>query len=151
MPTAGDYPTEPPPFDGGMFIADTSAWMRASSPRIAREWRAAVATDQICTTPAVAFELLHTAQNGQEFDALTEELAALREIPFSRSIVAAARSALHRMAHHSAGLHRVPMTDVLVAAAAESRGIGVLHFDGHFDRLARFLHFESRWIVGRAA
>lgn len=104
---------------------------------------------KIYSTPAVAFEVLQTAQNGREFDLLTEELEALREIFLSRSIIAAARSALRRMAHHSSGLHRIPMTDLLVAAAAENHGIGVLHYDGHFDRLARFLHFDSRWIIDR--
>lgn len=149
MPTASACPADARPFDGNVFIADTPAWMRASDSRIAAEWQAAVAADQIWTPPAVVFELLHTAQNGHEFDVLADRLAALREISLTRSIVAAARSALHRMAHDSPGLHRIPMADVLVAAAAESRGIAVLHFDGHFDRLARFLHFESRWIVSR--
>jgi len=45
----------------------------------------------------------------------------------------------------------VPITDALIAAAATERGVGVLHYDEHFDRLAAVLEFESRWIIERGA
>jgi len=45
----------------------------------------------------------------------------------------------------------VPITDALIAATAAERGVGVLHYDEHFDRLASVLEFESRWIVQRGA
>jgi predicted nucleic acid-binding protein len=43
--------------------------------------------------------------------------------------------------------HRVRLPDALIAAAAQDVGIGVLHYDHHYDRLAEVLHFESRWIA----
>jgi hypothetical protein len=36
---------------------------------------------------------------------------------------------------------------VLIAAAAQDAGIGVLHYDHHYDRLAEVLHFPSVWIA----
>jgi hypothetical protein len=35
----------------------------------------------------------------------------------------------------------------LVAAAAQDAGVGVLHYDRHFDALADVLSFDSRWIA----
>lgn len=44
--------------------------------------------------------------------------------------------------------HRgIPAADCLIAAAAGARGFAVLHYDGHFDRLAPILAFESVWIA----
>jgi hypothetical protein len=37
----------------------------------------------------------------------------------------------------------------MIAACAQEAGIGVLHFDRHFDRLAEVMSFESRWLVRR--
>lgn len=36
---------------------------------------------------------------------------------------------------------------LLIAAAAQSGAVGVLHYDHHFDRFAEVLAFESRWIA----
>ncbi len=50
-----------------------------------------------------------------------------------------------------AGAHqdrRILVTaDVLIAACAQEAGIGVLHYDARFDRLAEVMGFESRWIA----
>jgi hypothetical protein len=55
------------------------------------------------------------------------------------------------LAHEAPGRHRLPFQDVLIAAAAASRGYAVLHYDHHFDRLAGVLDFESRWIAPRGS
>jgi hypothetical protein len=38
-------------FGGGIFIADMSAWARASHAAVAKEWTAAILGRQIATTP----------------------------------------------------------------------------------------------------
>lgn len=48
--------------------------------------------------------------------------------------------------------HRpIKLADALIAACAANAGIGVLHYDAHYDRLAEVIEFESRWIVPRGA
>jgi predicted nucleic acid-binding protein len=135
------------PFGGGVYVVDTSAWLRGHE--VGEEWSAAVQDGQIITTPILAFELLRTARDRQTFDDLEEELSALKEVRLDRGVVDAARSALREMAR--TGQHRLPFQDLLVAAAAQAHGVGVLHYDGHFDRLAQFLSFESRWITTAAS
>lgn len=61
-----------------------------------------------------------------------------------RAVADAAMSALSELASRSDGYHRVSVTDAwIAAAAAEYGGLTVLHKDGHFDRLAEVLAFES--------
>ena len=140
------------PFGGGVFIADTSAWSRADAPPVRREWAAAVEDGLIATTPPVRLELLLSVGDDARFDALDDDLAELRDIPISRSVTNAATHALRRLAHARPPVHRgVRVPDLLIAAAAQDAGVGVLHYDEHFDRLATVLAFESRWIAPRGS
>jgi predicted nucleic acid-binding protein len=41
----------------------------------------------------------------------------------------------------------VPVADLLIAATAQDSGLGVLHYDHHYDRLAEVLTFETRWLA----
>lgn len=138
------------PFGGGAFIADTSAWHRARHPQIEAEWRAALENGQIVGSPVVAAELLYSARSAAEFDDIREEVEALRTVELSRSITTAGLNALRALVDGDQH-RRVSFRDVLIAASAESRGLGVLHYDQHFDLLAGVLNFESRWIAPRGA
>jgi len=42
---------------------------------------------------------------------------------------------------------RVKPQDALIAACAQDAGVGVLHYDHDFDRLAEVLDFESHWVA----
>jgi predicted nucleic acid-binding protein len=138
----------PDPFGGGAFIADTSAWQLARHVAVAAEWSAAVRAGQIATTPIVRLELLQSTRDGAEFDAWTERLAELRDIPITRSVTNAAERAYRDLAHVHPLFHRsVKLPDLLVAAAAQDAAVGVLHYDKDFDTLATVLGFESRWIA----
>ncbi len=78
-------------------------------------------------------------------------LDAMREAPLDRPVAQAAAAALRELTATGPLHHRVPITDALIAAAAAERGVGVSHYDEHFDRLAAVLGFESRWIVARGS
>jgi predicted nucleic acid-binding protein len=137
-----------PAFEGGVYIADTSAWEWVRrTPTLRDEWERAIRADQIRTCPIVNLELLYVTRNAQEFTDLEEELSALRSVPIARSEFNATFTALRELAAMRPLYHRVPLPDVLVAAAAQSRGIGVLHYDRHYDRLAEVMEFESRWLA----
>ena len=61
------------------------------------------------------------------------------------SVQRAAIGALRALADVAPRHHRVPLADALIAAAAQEAGVGVLHYDHHYDRLAEVLSFASRW------
>jgi predicted nucleic acid-binding protein len=55
-----------------------------------------------------------------------------------------AQAQLARLGHH-----RLPPTDLMLAAIADRHEHDVLHYDAHFDAIARHtdLRFESVWLA----
>lgn len=140
------------PFGGGRFVADNSAWARASHPAVRDDWRAALLGGQILTTPVVMLEVLFSTQDGPGFDEVESALRALETLPFGPETGELALQAMRDLAHVHPLYHRsVKIPDVLVAAAAHAARAGVLHYDEDFDRIAEVLDFESRWLAPRGA
>lgn len=54
---------------------------------------------------------------------------------------------MRALAHSSAGAHRIPIVDYLVAAAAQEINATVLHYDADYDVLAEVMDFESAWLA----
>jgi len=138
-----------PPFGGRPYVIDTSAWARPVRRAAPLEWSAAMRSGQLWMTPVVKLELLYSTRNQTEFAELERRLDDMREAVLDRTVARTAIAALRDLAAIGPLHHRVPITDALIAAAATARGIGVLHYDEHFDRLAAVLGFDSRWIVAR--
>jgi predicted nucleic acid-binding protein len=140
------------PYGGGVFIADTSAWARASHGQVRGEWATALRNGQVATCPIVNLELLYSAQNAAAFDELAADLAQLRDIPITRSVTNAALRAFRRLADVQPLFQRsVKLPDLLIGAAAQDAAVGVLHYDEDFDTLADVLEFETRWIAPRGS
>lgn len=53
------------------------------------------------------------------------------------------------LAHRSAGAHRIPIVDYLVAAAAQEVNATVLRYDADYDLLAAVMEFKSAWLSRR--
>lgn len=136
-----------PPFGGGQFIADTSAHHRASDRRSRPDWIRAYERGTLLTCLVVRFELLYSARNLDDFEEIERNLADLRDVPITVSVQRAAMTAMHDLA--ARGRHRVKLSDLLIAAAAQEAAVGVLHCDADFDLLATALTFESRWLATR--
>jgi predicted nucleic acid-binding protein len=133
---------------GGPWVADTSAWARASHPAVSPQWKAAAEAGDLVGCPIVTLELLYDAPNRERVEAVATALAGLRQAPITRSVTDAAISAVRELAElGSAGAHRVRVPDALLAAAAAERGLAVLHYDQHFDQLSSVLGFRSQWVA----
>lgn len=65
------------------------------------------------------------------------------------SVEARAINAQRQLAR--AGHHRMPPVDVIMAALADTHGVGVLHYDADFDvlRAKTDLRFASVWLAAR--
>jgi predicted nucleic acid-binding protein len=135
-------------WSGGPWVADTSAWARASHPTVAPHWKAAARAGDLLGCPIVTLELLYDAPDREHVEAVASGLAGMRQAPITRTVTDAATWAVRELADRgSAGAHRVPVPDALIAAAAAEAGFGVLHYDRHFDRLALALGFQSQWVA----
>jgi predicted nucleic acid-binding protein len=80
-----------------------------------------------------------------EFRAVEADQALLRDVQVTVSVQRAAIGALRALAEIAPRHHRVALADALIAAAAQEAGLGVLHYDHHYDRLAEVLSFRSCW------
>ncbi|MGA8365461.1 MAG: PIN domain-containing protein [Solirubrobacteraceae bacterium] len=132
----------------GPWVADTSAWARASHPAVAPQWKTAAHSGDLIGCPVITLELLNDSRDREHVETVAGALAGLRQAPITRSVTDAAISAIRELAARGApGAHRVRVPDALIAAAAAERGFAVLHYDQHFDRLATVLNFTSQWVA----
>jgi predicted nucleic acid-binding protein len=128
-------------------VVDTSAWARAHYPEVRQSWKEALLARRLRISPVVRFEILLSARDGESFDMLAERLTALHAAPLSASVFASAQSAMRTLANRSAGAHRLPIVDYLVAASAQELGAAVIHYDRDYDTLADLMGFESIWLA----
>jgi predicted nucleic acid-binding protein len=136
-------------WDGrGAVLADTSAWMLARRVPRARELLfAAAERGELAWCWPVRYELTFDAPNPERIAAVDRTLAGLREIAVDRAAQRDVLSAMRELADvGSHGAHRLPLTDLTVAVAAQASGLNVLHYDHHFERLGELLGVRTLWI-----
>jgi predicted nucleic acid-binding protein len=139
---------------------DTSAWValhklrrvKADHPSIA-EFTRALTTGQLRGSDAVKLELLHNARSADELVAAEAELDKLQTLPITTNASRAAVGALRDLAAACTASeplrYRLSHLDALIAGTAWHAGIGVIHYDMHYDTLAEVLHIPSVWFAPR--
>ena len=125
------------------WVVDNSAAARSDDPVVRRQLDELAGKLYVC--PMGEREQLYSARSAREYDTL---LAAIRD---RFQIVAAAPDVFERalrlqrdLAHHHGMWHRVPIPDLLIAVTAVHHGLGIVHVDGDFDKIA-----EVRPLVAR--
>lgn len=94
------------------------------------------------------YELIVDARGPEGIAAVDRTLEGLREIAVDRTVQLGVLSAMRELAGTgSHGAHRVPLTDLTVAVAAQTSGLDVLHFGRHFERLGRLPGVGTSWIA----
>jgi predicted nucleic acid-binding protein len=130
-------------------LVDTSAWMLARRVPQARELLlAAIERGDVAWCWPVRYELIVDARGPEGIAAVDRTLEGLREIAVDRTVQRGVLSAMRELANSgSHGAHRLPLTDLTVAVAAQTSGLDVLHFDRHFERLGTLLGVGTPWIT----
>jgi predicted nucleic acid-binding protein len=128
-------------------VVDTSAWSRAHHATVRERWVQALLGGRLRISPVARLEIMFSARDGGAFDALAERLGALRAAPLTATVLRAAEDAMRTLAHRSAGTHRIPVVDYLIAAAAQETGAAVIHYDRDYDTLKDVMAFESVWLA----
>jgi predicted nucleic acid-binding protein len=130
-------------------LVDTSAWMRAHRHPAAHEpLLAAVARGDVAWCWPVRYELMVDARGADGIAAVDRTFEGLREIGVDRTVQRGVLAAMRELASSgSHGAHRLPLTDLTVAVAAQTSGLDVLHFDRHFERLGTLLGINTPWLT----
>lgn len=138
-----------------MVLADTSVWFLSRRPAGAgakRHLDRLLLADEVAICDMVRFELVYSSRNAAEMAAALARLDALRDCPVGKPEWERALDVYRRLAEQGGAHHRaVGHQDILIAAAAESAGATVLHYDEDFDRIAAVTGQPTRWIAERGS
>ena len=90
-------------------------------------------------------EIGYSARGAAEWDRLAEALQAFELVETTADHLRRARQVQRLLAAKHQRGRKVP--DLLIAAAAESRDLTVLHYDADFDRIAAVTGQSCEWVV----
>lgn len=117
------------------WLLDKSAAVRTAEPRIGAQLQELAGSLHLC--PVGRLEQLFSARSAAAYDVLAEQLAAayvLVEAP--PDLFARALDLQRDLARHHGMWHRIPIPDLLLACTALHHGLGVVHVDRDFERIA---------------
>ena len=98
----------------------------------------------------VRLELLYSARGQADYATLRVDLTALPELTLSTGAARRAEDVQGRLSIR--GHHRGPTPiDLYIAAVAEVNGVTLLHYDRHFDAIARITGQAAEWIAPRGS
>ena len=117
------------------WILDKSVAARAGRPRVAMQLHEMAGSLFIC--PVGELEQLFSARSSRDYDALKADLHESFEVVASPpDLLERALRLQQDLAHHHGMWHRTPIPDLLIAETALHHGLGVVHVDGDYDRIA---------------
>jgi predicted nucleic acid-binding protein len=134
-----------------VLLLDNSAWSRLLSGAIPQQHREKVVKwiDDQCLGVCLPF-LLEAGYSARSAEGLREMMARLEQLPRFAVDSGVERTALKAQAELAeVGHHRLPPSDLVIAACAARAGGGVLHYDRDYDLIAQHtqLSFESVWVA----
>jgi hypothetical protein len=94
---------------------------------------------ELCLCAVTRMELLYSARSSEAYHEIEARVSEFRDLRMDAETFAAAGAAQRELA--AAGRHRVPISDLLIAACAQQHAADVLHVDRHFELLAGVLAF----------
>ena len=131
------------------FLVDTSAWNRINATvELSSRWTELATAGGVTLCPPVRIELLFSARGPADYADFADELDGLPSRTLSRQAVERAGDVQFKLAGRSQ--HRGPnAVDLFVAAIAEINDLTLLHYDRHFDAIARVTGQATEWIAPR--
>jgi predicted nucleic acid-binding protein len=134
-----------------LYLADTSAWWRSrANESIALRWARLLAEHDLAVCVPLQLELLYSARGPADYSVLQEELDALVRLPATPDAEAEALKTQQALAAKSQHRGPKPM-DVLIAVIAKVHGAVLLHYDRHFDVIARVTRQQAEWLAPRGS
>jgi predicted nucleic acid-binding protein len=113
-------------------------------------WSELVARAEIAISPPVLLEILYSARSSRDAVTLRDQLAGLPQLPLDQSVAGQALAVQAQLAEKSQ--HRGPRPmDLLIAAVADRNGVILLHYDRHFDAIARVTGQPMEWLARRGS
>ncbi len=132
------------------YLVDKSALARMTLAPVQERLGPIIEAGEAATCAIVDLEVLFSARNHEDHVKIRRrrELAYHR-VPITEAVFARAIEVQGELAR--TGRHRVPIPDLLIAAASESANLTVLHYDSDFDLIASVTGQSMEWVVERGS
>ena len=128
------------------WLLDKSAAARSGDERVGAQLAELAGALFLC--PVGELEQLYSARSAQDYDALEADLRDTFEIVATPPDLFERAHDLQRdLAHHHGMWHRTPIPDLLIACTALHHGLGVVHVDRDFERIAQVRPLAVRRLV----
>ena len=138
------------------YLADTSAWIksrqRSAPQRLRDRFNDLLVSDQIVICDMVKLELLHHEGKPERLEDRRRDLDALPWCPIGAEQWKRALDVQQLLCTPGRARHRsVKNADYLIAAAAESAGLTVLHYDRDYETVTEVTGQPNEWIASRGS
>ena len=132
------------------YLIDKSALARIQNPTVERRLAPIIESGEAATCSIIDLEILYSTRNRQEHARVRARRAlAYRKVELTEAIFNRAVDVQGLLAGR--GRHRLPIPDLIIAAAAETAGMSVLHYDADFDTIAAVTRQNVEWVVPRGS
>lgn len=132
------------------YLIDKSALARMPLEPVRRRLEPILEAGEAATCAITDLEVLYSARNHRDFEAIRRRRAlAYERAPVNDEVLERAVSIQGELA--KSGRHRIPIPDLIIAAAAEAAGLIVLHYDADYDLIAEVTGQPAEWVVERGS
>jgi predicted nucleic acid-binding protein len=126
-------------------LLDTSVLTRMGQTTVRSAVEPAAQRGELARASISDLEVGFSARNAGEWDRLLDGLQAFESIETSAEHVRRAKQVQRLLAAGHQRGRKLP--DLLIAAAAEDRGLTLLHYDGDYDLIAAVTKQPCEWVV----
>lgn len=127
------------------YLVDKSALARLHLEPVHQRLGPLIESGDVASCSIVDLELLYAARNLTEYEGLLDERRGLPRVELSQATFDDAIEIQHQLAR--AGRHRLPIPDLIIAAAARSADLAVMHYDADFQSIADATDLDHEWVV----
>ena len=125
------------------WILDKSAAARANDPVNGRQLAELAGALYVCAVGEL--EQLYSARSAADYDAIKLHLeSSFVVVPSPPDLLDRALRLQQDLAHHHGMWHRTPIPDLLIAETALFHGLGIVHVDRDFGRIAEVRPLTAR-------
>jgi predicted nucleic acid-binding protein len=126
-------------------LLDTSVLTRLREPSVREAIEPRTRRGELARAGIGDLEIGFSARNATEWDRLADAVEVFELVESTAEHVRRARQVQRLLASRHQRGRKIP--DLLVAAAAEARGLTVLHYDADFDLIAAVTGQSCQWVV----
>jgi predicted nucleic acid-binding protein len=127
-------------------LADTTVWihfLRGSGIQFQERLGPLIMADKLATTSIIIMEILRGAKTQKDYDQLNKDLAAIRCLDITPKVWQQACKLGYLLRQRGVN---VPLTDTLIAAAAQEYNSLLLHEDRHYEMIAAIAPLRHEYI-----